>query len=217
MDIHTDETTDDQSRFIETIARETIRHGMENLVTASHCTAMHNYNNDFASKVIGNIKRAALNIVTNPSSNALLQNRLDGYPRSRGHTRVDELLAAEINISIGNDNIMDPFGPLGKGSMLQMANILAHTGHLSGSEQIKELFDMITINGARTLNDKNYGVEIGKQADLIILDAKTEMEAIRLISEAIYVIRKGKIISQTSPARRELILNEGKENIDFKI
>ena len=133
VDIHPDETGDDQSRFTEVIAKYTITNGMEGLVTASHTTAMHNYNNDYVSKLMGLIKRAQMNIVTNPSSNALLQNRLDGYPRKRGHTRVDQLLSNGINVSIGNDNIMDPFGPMGKGNMLQAANLLMHTAHLSGN------------------------------------------------------------------------------------
>ncbi|HZK33049.1 MAG TPA: cytosine deaminase [Tissierellaceae bacterium] len=218
IDIHTDETGDDHSRFIEVIAKHTIANGMEGLVTASHTTAMHNYNNDYASKLIGNLSRANVNIVTNPSSNAILQNRLDGYPRKRGHTRVDELLANNVNVSIGNDNIMDPFGPLGKGNMLQAAHILLHTAHLSGNKQILSLFDMITKNGAQTLKEeKGYGIKVGNQADLVILDAKDEKEAIRLTSECLYVIRKGKVISKTEPAKRNLKLNDEEFEIDFKV
>ncbi len=216
IDIHTDETGDDQSRFAEVIAKHTILNGMEGLVTASHTTAMHNYNNDYVSKLIGLIKRANLNMVTNPSSNALLQNRLDGYPRKRGHTRVDQLLSNGINVSIGNDNIMDPFGPMGKGNMLQAANLLMHTAHLSGNNQMPQLFNMISVNGLKTLNVDDDKIEVGKQADLIILDAKDEKEAIRLTSECLYVIRKGKIIVETTPATRTLKLNKD-FNIDFKI
>lgn len=217
IDIHTDETGDDQSRFTEVIAKYAITNGMEGLVTASHTTAMHNYNNDYASKLIGLIKRANMNIVTNPSSNALLQNRLDGYPRKRGHTRVDELLKNGINVSIGNDNIMDPFGPMGKGNMLQAAHLLMHTAHLSGNDQMPQLFDMITINGVKTLNERESNIDVGNQADLIILDARDEKEAIRLTSENLYVIRKGKIISETIPAKRSLKLNEDSFDIDFKL
>lgn len=217
IDIHTDETGDDQSRFTEVIAKYTILHGMEGLVTASHATALHNYHNDYASKLIGLLKRAGMNIVTNPTSNALLQNRLDGYPRKRGHTRVDELVEAGVNVSIGNDNIMDPFGPLGKGSMLQAAYLLIHTAHLSGNEQIAQVFDMITSNGAKTLQDDNYGIEVGKDADLIILDARDEKEALRLISESLYIIRKGKVLVETQAPIRELNLNGEVSQIDFKL
>src|SRR5699024_3222058 len=131
IDIHTDETGDNQSRFAEVIAKYAIEREMPGLVTASHTTAMHNYQNDYAAKLIGNLKRAGVHIVTNPFSNALLQNRLDGYPKKRGTTRVNELMERGVNVSIGNDNIMDPFGPLGKGNMLGAAHLLAHTAHIS--------------------------------------------------------------------------------------
>lgn len=217
VDIHTDETGDDQSRFAEVIAKETIVNGMEGLVTASHTTAMHNYHNDYAAKLIGLLRRADVNIVTNPGSNLLLQNRLDGYPKGRGHTRVDQLLAAGVNVSVGNDNIMDPFGPFGKGSMLQSAHLLIHTAHLSGRPQMDQVFDMITTNGARTLHLNDYGIEEGNSADCVILDAADEYEALRLTSECLYVIRRGKIIACSTPARREVRLAGRAETVDFKI
>ena len=217
VDIHTDETGDDQSRFLETIIKHTIDNGMENLVTASHTTAMHNYDNDYTAKLVGLVQRAGVNIVTNPTSNALLQNRLDGYPKYRGTTRVDELLKAGANVSIGNDNIMDPFGPFGKANMLQAAHLLAHTAHLSGGKDIKDLFDMVTINGARTLNLEDYGIKEGNPANFIILDAKDEREAIRLTSEILYLFKDGEMLLNTFPAKRNLSINGETYDIDFKI
>lgn len=218
IDIHVDETGDDQSRFVEVMAKLAINNGMQGLVTASHTTAMHNYNNDYAFKLIGILKRAGMNMITNPFDNSVLQNRTDGYPRRRGHTRVDELHSRGVNVSIGHDSIMDPWYPMGKGSMLQAANLLLHTAHMSGYDQIPALFDMITVNSARTMNIQDqYGIEEGKPADLIVLDAKTEMDAIRLMSECLYVIRKGKCVAATAPAVRKLSFNDVVQEIDFKI
>ncbi len=218
IDVHCDETGDDQSRFVEVMAKLTIDNDMQGLVTASHTTAMHNYNNDYAFKLIGILKRADMNMITNPFDNSVLQNRTDGYPRRRGHTRVDEMLERGVNVCIGHDSIMDPWYPLGKGSMLQAANLLLHYAHLSGYDQIYELYDMITDYSAKTLNiHHDYGIEIGKSADIIILNAKDEMDAIRLMPECLYVIRRGNIVVTTKPAKCELLLDGGKEHIDFLI
>lgn len=217
IDIHTDETGDTQSRYLEVIAKYALHYDMLGRVTASHTTALHNYQNDYAAKVINHVKQAGVNIVTNPFSNAILQNRLDGYPKYRGVTRVDELLAAGVNVSIGNDNIMDPFGPLGKGSMLQAAHLLAHTAHMTTNEQLAQLFSMITTNGATTLGEKHYEIAEGLQADCIILDADDVQEAIRLTSECLYVIRGGNVLVETKPAERKLQLGEGVVNVDFKL
>ena len=144
IDIHIDETGDDHSRFVEVMAKENIVRGFGNRATASHTTAMHNYNNDYAFKLIGNIAKSDLNMITNPFDNSVLQNRLDGYPRRRGHTRVDQMLENGINVAIGHDSIMDPWYSMGKGSMIQAANLLMHTAHMNGAAQIPQLFDMIT-------------------------------------------------------------------------
>lgn len=216
IDIHTDETGDPQSRYLEVIAKYALQLNMAGKVTASHTTALHNYHNDYAAKVIQYVKQAMVNIVTNPFSNALLQNRLDGYPKFRGITRIDELMQAGVNISIGNDNLMDPFGPLGKGSLLQASHMLAHMAHFSNNEQLKQLFSMITYNGAKTLNLSSYGIKEGLPANCIILDAKDELEAIRLTSECLYVIRNGKVIATTEPASRIVELNGTRYYVDFK-
>lgn len=217
VDIHCDENTDDLSRYVEAIAREAIVRKMGGRVTASHTTAMHNYNNDYAMKVIGNISRARMNIITNPFANSCLQNRTDGYPRRRGHTRVDELLAGGVNVCIGSDDIMDPWYPMGKGSPLAAAQLLMNYAQLSGYSQVPQLFDMITCNSARTMMIDDYGIKQGNTANLIILDADSEFDAIRLVSEALYVIRNGKVICKTVPAKRELYVDGETKIIDFKV
>lgn len=217
VDIHCDENTDEHSRYVEYIAREAIVRQMGARVTASHTTAMHNYNNDYAGKVIGNIARAGMNMITNPFANACLQNRTDGYPRRRGHTRVDELLAAGVNVAIGSDDIMDPWYPMGKGSPLCGAQLLMNYAQLSGYRQVSELFDMITVNPAKLLMLQGYGIEEGNPANLVVLDAESEFDALRLTSEALYVIRNGRVLCQTEPARRRFLFDGKEEQIDFRM
>ena len=217
VDVHCDECSDDQSRYVEYMARETIVRGLEGRVAASHTTAMHNYDNEYAAKVIGNIKRADMSIITNPFANANLQNRRDGYPRRRGHTRVDELLEAGVNVCIGSDDIMDPWYPMGKGSPLAGANLLLNYAQISGYAQVPLLIDMITVNAARMMHIDGYGIAEGNPANMVILDVDSEFDAIRLTAEALYVIRKGKVISRTMPAKRELLRGDEKHDIDFKV
>jgi len=218
IDVHCDETGDDQSRFVEVMAKLTIDNDMQGLVAASHTTAMHNYNNDYAFKLIGILKRAEMNMITNPFDNSVLQNRTDGYPRKRGHTRVDEMLDRGVNVCIGHDSIMDPWYPLGKGSMLQAANLLLHTAHLSGYDQIYQLYDMITDFSAKTMNlQSDYGIKVGKTANMIILNASDEMDAIRLVTECLYVISKGNVVAVTIPAKSEFILEGVSQPINFLV
>ena len=76
---------------------------------------------------------------------------------------------------------------------------------------------MITTNSAKTLHLDNYGIAEGNQADLIIFDAATEDDILRLQSECTYVIRKGKVICQTTPAKRKLTYDAEPSYVDFKL
>ena len=215
VDIHCDETDDEHSRFLEVMAAETIRLGLEGRVTASHTTAMHSYNNAYAYRLINNLRRARLHMVTNPLDNSVLQGRFDSYPIRRGHTRVKELLAAGVNVCIGHDSVMDPWYPLGYGDPLQAASVLAHYGQMSGYEELRTLVDMITTHPARALGLTDYGLSPGDRADLVIFDAPTEMDALRLVSPRRAVIRGGSIVARTTPAVHTVVWDGQEEAVDF--
>ncbi len=215
VDIHCDETDDDQSRFVEVMAAETIRLGMGGRVTASHTTAMHSYNNAYAYRLINNLKRAQMHMVTNPLDNSTLQGRFDSYPIRRGHTRVKELLAAGINVCIGHDSVMDPWYPLGYADPVQAAFVLAHYGQMSGHGELRTLMDMITWNPASALGLEKYGLLPGCRADICAFAAPTEHDAIRLISPRKLVLRAGKIVARTEPERTTVMWNDREELIDF--
>jgi cytosine/creatinine deaminase len=216
VDIHCDETDDDHSRFLETMVAETIRRGMRGRVTASHTTAMHSYNAAYASRLIANVARAGLHMVTNPLDNAVLQGRFDSGPIRRGHTRVKELLAAGVNVAIGHDSVMDPWYPLGFGDPLQAAFVLAHLGHMSGDAELRTLLDMITVAPAAALGVADYGIRAGGSADLVVFDARSEAEALRLQRPRYLVLRAGRTVAATEPAHTVVSWNGTETEVDFR-
>jgi cytosine deaminase len=216
VDVHCDETDDEHSRFVETMVAETIRRGMGGRVTASHTTAMHSYNAAYASRLITNIARAGLHMVTNPLDNAVLQGRFDQGPIRRGHTRVKQLLEAGVNVAIGHDSVMDPWYPLGHADPLQAAFVLAHLGHMSGAEELRTLIDMITVRPAAALGVADYGLHIGGPADLVVFDARSEAEALRLQRPRFQVLRAGRVVAATEPARSTVTWNGKEEEVTFR-
>src|SRR4051812_48114008 len=215
VDIHCDETDDEHSRFVEVMAAETIRRGMAGRVTASHTTAMHSYNAAYAYRLIANIARAGLHMVTNPLDNAVLQGRFDTGPIRRGHTRVKQLQDAGVNVSIGHDSIMDPWYPLGYGDPVQAAFVLAHLGHMSGDAELRRLIEMVTVNPAAALGVPDYGIRVGGPADLVVFDAPTEADALRLVAPRYLVLRGGRIVARTRPARTTVTWNGGEVPVTF--
>ncbi|HEX6489111.1 MAG TPA: cytosine deaminase [Candidatus Dormibacteraeota bacterium] len=215
VDVHCDETDDDHSRFLEVMAAETIRLGMQGRVTASHTTAMHSYNAAYAYRLVNNVKRAGLHMVTNPLDNAVLQGRFDGYPIRRGHTRIKELMAAGVNVCAGNDSVMDPWYPLGCADPLQAAFVLVHYGQMSGAEEIRRLVDMITVNPAKALGLPGYGLDVGDAADIVVFGAPSEADAIRLLAPRRFVLKGGRVVARCEPARRTVMWDGREEEVDF--
>jgi cytosine deaminase len=215
VDIHCDETDDDQSRFLEVMAAETIRLSLSGRVTASHTTAMHSYNNAYAYRLINNVKRAGLHMVTNPLDNSVLQGRFDSYPIRRGHTRVKELLAAGVNVCLGHDSVMDPWYPLGYGDPLQAAFVLAHYGQMSGQRELETLLEMVTTRPARALGISNYGLSEGSPADLVVFAAPSEIDALRLVAPRLMVLRGGRVVARTQPNQTSVFWDGREEAVDF--
>jgi cytosine deaminase len=209
VDVHCDETDDPNSRFLEVMADETVRHGLAGRVTASHCTAMGSYEPYYSSKLRGFLRRAGINIVVNPFANSLIQGRLDPYPKRRGFAQLKELLAEGVNVSLGNDVIVDPWYLLGKADLVDAASLALHFTYMSGLDEIPQLLDCATWRGARTLGiDDEYGIEAGKRADLVVFDAPTPLEVMRLKPTRRWVIRGGQVIAETVPPRTTLLGDE---------
>ena len=208
IDIHCDEIDDDHSRFVEVVAACAIRHGNGPRVTASHTTAMGSYNNAYASKLMGVLGRAQINFVANPLINITLQGRTDTYPKRRGLTRVKELWKQGLNVSLGHDCIQDPWYSLGCGNLLTVAHMALHVGQMTGvGEEINACYDMITWNGAKTLGISDYGIAVGKTANLIVLNGMSRYDVLRKQATVLYVIAKGKLICQTPQPSPQWLLD----------
>lgn len=216
VDIHCDEIDDEQSRFVEVVANEAYQRGYGDKTTASHTTAMGSYNDAYTAKLFRLLKMSNINFVSNPLINIHLQGRFDTYPKRRGLTRVKEIQAAGMNICFGHDDIFDPWYPLGTGNMLQVLHMGIHAAQLMGYEEIINSIDLVTKNSAKTLHiEDEYGIEAGKPANFIVLNADNEYEVIRKQAAVTHSYRNGKLIAGTKPA--ETMINLGtEEKIDFE-
>jgi cytosine deaminase len=214
-DLHCDETDDDQSRFLEVLAAETIRRGLQGRVTASHTTAMHSYSNAYAYKLIRLARAAGLHFVTNPLDNSVLQGRFDAYPVRRGFTRVKELLRAGVNVAFGHDSIMDPWYPLGVGDPVHSCFVMVHYGHMSGREELEQMLDFVTTRAAECLGLGGYGLAAGMQADLVVFDAPTPVDAVRTLAVRTAVVSRGRVVARTSSPRTTVTLGGRESPVTF--
>ncbi len=214
VDMHCDETDDPMSRHIETLAAETVRFGLKGRVAGSHLTSMHSMDNYYVSKLIPLMAEAEINVIPNPLINIMLQGRHDTYPKRRGMTRVRELMEAGLNVSFGHDCVMDPWYSMGSGDMLEVGHMAIHVAQMAGIEDKRKIFDALTVNSAKTMGLEGYGLEKGCNADLVILQARDPLEALRLKANRLLVMRRGKAIARAAPRVSTLDLAGRPKTVD---
>lgn len=201
LDFHCDETDDDQSRFVESIAAFTYFNSMQGRTTASHTCAMGSYNNAYAFKMMSKFKKAQLNFIVCPTENCYLQGRYDSYPKRRGISRVDELTQNGLNVSFAQDSISDPWYPLGNGNLMHQLDFGLHLSHMMSVDEIKNSLKFVTENGAKTMCIKDYGIKEGNSANFVVLDEKNVFDAVRNTASTILSVRNGKVIMEKQPEK----------------
>ncbi|PVY71031.1 cytosine deaminase [Cupriavidus alkaliphilus] len=216
VDMHCDESDDPLSRHIETLASETVRLGLQGRVAGSHLTSMHSMDNYYVSKLIPLMREAGVAAIANPLINITLQGRHDTYPRRRGMTRVPELMAAGVPVAFGHDCVMDPWYGLGSGDMLEVAHMGLHVAQMTGQEAMRACFEAVTATPARILGLEGYGLAPGCRADLVLLQARDPVEAIRLRATRLRVLRAGKTIATMPAAAAALALPGRPAQVDFR-
>lgn len=209
VDMHCDETDDPHSRHIETLAFETQRLGLQGRVAGSHLTSMHSMDNYYVSKLLPLIAEAGVAAIPNPLINISIQGRHDTYPKRRGMTRVPELRAHDVPVAFGSDCVMDPWYSLGQADMLEVAHMGLHVAQLTSPEDMAWCFGAITETPARVLGLEGYGLAPGCNADMVILQARDAVEAIRLKPPRLHVIKRGKVIA-SAPRKVSTLSLEGR-------
>jgi cytosine deaminase len=133
----------------------------------------------------------------------------------RGHTRVKQLQESGLTVAIGHDSVMDPWYPLGMADPLQAAFVLAHYGHMSGADELPRLLDMITVDPARVLALPENRLRPGDPADLVVFDAPTDVDALRLVARRTLVLRGGRVVARSEPARTTVTWDGTEAEVTF--
>ena len=194
VDIHCDETDDPHSRHVETLAAETARLGLEGRVAASHITSTAVMDPYYVHRrLIPLMASAGLSVIVNPLINVHLGGHYT-HPMHRAMAPIREIMDAGLTVACGQDCIQDPWYPLGYAEMFEVLKMGAHTGHMMGLHALRQMLDTVTVNPARIMGLTDYGLEPGKRAHMVLLDAPNWFDAMRTNARRIAVIRNGQVI-----------------------
>ena len=210
IDVHCDETDDPHSRFVELLNALVLMEDYGSRTTASHTCSFGSADNSYAFRMIDLFKKSKMNFISCPTESAYLQGRQDSYPKRRGLTRVKEFIEAGINVAFAQDSINDPWYPMGNGNMMNILDNGIHLAQIMSPEDIKRDLDLITYNGARCLNIQDrYGLEVGKDANFIVLNGDSPFDVIRNRANVLASVRKGEYLFKQKPVEYEVELDLG--------
>ena len=166
---------------------------------------MHSYNNAYMLRLMRLLKLSRINFVSNPLVNTHLQGRADTYPKRRGVTRVKELTEAGLNVSFGNDDIFDPWYPMGTGSMRDVVFLGLHVCQMMGYDDIMNSYRFVTTNAAKTLHlGDRYGIRQGNPASFVVMDAPNYYEALKSNAPVLCSYREGRLLARTGTGSKEV-------------
>ncbi|MBU6460476.1 MAG: amidohydrolase family protein [Proteobacteria bacterium] len=197
IDMHADfadEATDQRFAAATYIAQKTIATGYQGKVALGHVTSLGALDPDEAKPVIELLREADIHIVTLPATDLYLGGRKDTKNQRRGLTPVRALTSAGVNVAYSSNNIRNAFTPFGKADPLVIGNMLAHAIQFGTLENQAAILRMGTQNAARAMGlADGYGLEVGRQADLVILDTLEVADALLDIPVRSWVIKRGRI------------------------
>jgi len=178
-----DDAGDAGLRTLEMMAVEAIKRNWHGRALAHHCRAMSLYPTPYVQRLCRVLRLARVAVVTDPHTGPL-------------HARVKEMLAEDVRVCLGQDDISDAYYPFGRNNMLEVAFLAAHLLWMMTRQEIEKLYDMITMDAAAAINLAGFGISQGAEANLVVLDYPDVVEALRFHGPPALVISRGRVLDQ---------------------
>ena len=202
IDIHADfadDTSDPRFAAATYIARKTIATDYQGRVTLGHVTSLGALIPAEASRVIALLRDASIHVVTLPATDLYLGARKEPtLNRCRGLTPLHALREAGVNVAFSSNNVRNAFTPFGTADPLQIGLLLAHVAQFGSPDDQAFVLHMCTGAAAEAMGlAKDYGIAVGKQADLLIVDTFKVSDALLDLPPRLWVIKRGRVTVET--------------------
>lgn len=197
LDFHQDFRDDADAMSIEYLARKTIAEKYEGRVSVGHLTALGAAAPKLRGEIVALLRDAGISVMCLPATDLHLGGRNDETNVRRTLTPVRALRDGGVNVCLATNNICNAFTPYGNGDLLQIAALALPACHLGGADDQATVLSMLTTNPARALRLPSYGIEVGKDADLVLLDTQKLADAIIDLPDRSFVVKRGRIVAKT--------------------
>ena len=127
-----------------------------------------------------------------PATDLFVMGRERDHAVVRGVADANALLDCGVNCSLSSNNILNPFTPFGDGSLTRIANLYANIVQRGMADELAECFEMLTHRSARLMRRDDYGVSVGKTADLAVWDVASPADAVATAAHPLYGFKRGR-------------------------
>jgi cytosine deaminase len=193
IDMHLDFGPDPSALDLEYVCELTDRFAYGGRVTIGHVTKLSALPPDRLREVATRMADAGVALTVLPSTDLFLMGRHQEHAVMRGVTPAHLLLKAGVNCSLSTNNVLNPFTPFGDCSLIRMANLYANVSQVGAREDVIECFRMITVRSAALMRLDDYGVAVGKAADLVVLDCENRETAVAQLAAPLWGFKKGRL------------------------
>ncbi len=201
VDMHLDFGNTPEGMTIEHVCNRTEEYGYGGRVTVGHMTQLSTLEVPELERITRRLADAGVAVTVLPSTDLYLMGRHQDHSVLRGVVPVHKMLRHGVNCNLSSNNVLNPFTPFGDCSLIRMANLYANVCQVGQIDDTIECFDMVTRRSADLLNLDDYGVEVGKSADLVVIDNKDRQSAVAELSQPLMGLKKGRPTFRREPAR----------------
>jgi cytosine deaminase len=200
IDMHLDFDLDPDTMDLTYVCRRTDEFRYGGRVAAGHVTKLSVLEPDALAAAAARLRSAGVALTVLPSTDLFLMGRTGPNAGARGVTPAHHLLNHGVNCSLATNNVLNPFTPFGDGSLIRMANLYANVCRAASAAEIAECFAMITTRAAALVNARRYGIAVGQDADLVVLDCDDTQAAVRALAPVLYAFKRGRRTVTRPPA-----------------
>lgn len=202
LDLHQDFADDADKISIEYLAKKTIENGYQGKVSVGHLTAIAALPPEELQPILELMAEAGISVMALPATDLHLGARNDTYNVRRTVTPMRKLRDAGVNVCIATNNIRNAFTPYGTGDIVQTAMLAIPVAHLGGAADLPTVLPMITSNPAKALGLEGYGIAVGNNADMVLLDTTSYGDAIIDLPIKSVVVKSGRVTVETEKTVR---------------
>jgi cytosine deaminase len=192
IDFHLDFDLDTSWMDLDEVCRQTVAHRYGGHVAIGHVTKLSGLPEKSFAAAAERLADAGVAVTVLPATDLFLMGRDHAHSVPRGVTPAHRLLDHGVICSLATNNVLNPFTPFGDCSLLRIANLYANVAQIGRPHELAACFDMVSALPAKLMNRSDYGIAVGKPADVVVLDCRDRAAAVGEVAAPLFGLKRGR-------------------------